>query len=117
MEQKIKFTYINPRHNIGLINWRQVYLLHPQIQTLIPEVNKGRLMYRVKGSTKRISYAQIKKGLQKKDYWIKEEVPSWLDQLSLYCTLKTKKFYKLTTYKTFSELLYLRGCNLLAAGK
>jgi hypothetical protein len=82
MEQKIKLIYINPRLQIGMVNWRQVYLLHSQINALIPEVNKGRLLYRLKGSTKRISYAQIKKGLQKKEYWIKEEVPSWFDQLS-----------------------------------
>jgi hypothetical protein len=65
-----------------MVNWRQVYLLQPKINVLIPEVNKGKLMYCVKGSAKRISYAQIKKGLQKKNFWIKEEVPSWLDQLS-----------------------------------
>jgi hypothetical protein len=45
----------------------------PQINALIPEINKGRFVYRVKGSTKRISYAQIKKGLQKKEYWIKKK--------------------------------------------
>ena len=82
MEQKIKLAYINTRLHIGLINWRQVYLLYPQILELIPEVGKGRLVNRAKGSTKRISYAEIKKGLQKKNYEIRLNVPSWLDELS-----------------------------------
>lgn len=43
-EQKIKFSYVNERLHIGMINWRQVYLLHPKVELLIPEVNKGKLM-------------------------------------------------------------------------
>ena len=61
-----------------MVDWRRVYLLHPHIVPLIPEVDKGRLVYRAKGSSKRISYEQIKKGLIKKSKWIIEEVPSWL---------------------------------------
>ena len=61
-----------------MVNWKQVYLLHPVVTPLRPEVDKGRLVYRAKGSSKRISYTQIKKDLLKKVYWIKVKVPDWL---------------------------------------
>ncbi|MBD0278005.1 MAG: hypothetical protein ICV81_08590 [Flavisolibacter sp.] len=77
MEQKVKLNYINIQLQIGMVNWKQVYLLYPQVTPLMPEVDKGRLVYRAKGSAKRISYAQIKRGLKKKIVWIKEDVPEW----------------------------------------
>ena len=78
MEQKIKLNYINTKLKIGMGNWREVYILYPQPRALTPEVSKGTLVYRAKGSTKRYSYLQIKKGLLKKELWIVEQVPSWL---------------------------------------
>ena len=78
MEQKLKLKYINMQLQIGMANWREVYLLFPKVTALLPEVERGRLIYRAKGSYKRISYAQIKKGLIKKHYWIIQEVPDWL---------------------------------------
>jgi hypothetical protein len=61
-----------------MVDWKQVYLLKPYVVMLNPEVDKGQLVYRAKGSTKRISYMQIKKGLVKKKQVIKEQVPDWL---------------------------------------
>ena len=66
MVQKIKLEYYNAKLRIGMADWRHVYLLHPVLTPPQPEVERGRLVYRAKGSSKRISYAQIKKGLVKK---------------------------------------------------
>ena len=75
MKQKVQLNYINKELHIGMVDWKQVYLLHPTIIPLKPEVDKGRLVYRAKGASKRISYAQIMNGLIKKSVWIKQEVP------------------------------------------
>ena len=79
MEQIIKLKYFNPVLKIGLTNWKIVYLLEPVIKQLYPEVDKGRLVYRARGSGRRISYNSIKSGLVKKESIIKEEVPDWLN--------------------------------------
>lgn len=76
--QKLQLKYINKELKVGMVDWKQVYLLHPKVIQLKPEVDKGRLVYRAKGASRRISYAQIKKGLVKENVWIKEEVPDWL---------------------------------------
>ncbi len=81
MEQRIELKYINERLQIGMVDRKQVYLLHPKVTPLLVEVDKGRLVYRAKGSNRRISYAQIKKELIKKSKWIVEEVPSWLPDI------------------------------------
>lgn len=39
-----------------------------KVTALLPEVEKSRLLYRAKDSYKVISYAQIQKGIIKKDY-------------------------------------------------
>lgn len=77
MLQEIKLRYFNESLQIGLVNWREAYLLKPIVVKLLVEVDEGRLVYRVKGSGKRISYKQIKKGIRKQTIIIKEEVPSW----------------------------------------
>ena len=77
MEQNIKLKYLNPELQIGMVSWRRVYLLYPKIIELNPEFYKGRLIYRQRGSVKRISYSQIKNGLKKKELWITIDVPSW----------------------------------------
>jgi hypothetical protein len=69
--------YYNPRLNIGLSSWREVYGLQP-LQRLYPEVHKGRLVYRAKGSQRRVSYTRIKQGLLKKSIRIVEQLPDWL---------------------------------------
>ena len=78
MEQKIKLKYYNPRLNIGMASIRQVYLLSPILIDLQAEVYRGKLVYRQKGSSKRISYDQVKQGLVQKDFTVSVEVPNWL---------------------------------------
>jgi len=68
----IILRYWNHGLQIGLTDLRNVYQF-PQQEKMYAEVHQGRLHYRLKGSSKRISYAQIKKGLQKKLIRIKEE--------------------------------------------
>ena len=75
MVQKIQVTHINERLHIGVVNWKEVYLLYPEVVALLVEVDRGRLVYRLKGSSRRISYTTLKKGLVKKQRWIKVEVP------------------------------------------
>lgn len=76
MQEVIHLSYYNPRLNIGFSTWREVYLLQP-LQRLHPEVYKGKLVYRAKGSHRRVSYDQIKKGLVKRAIRVVEEVPEW----------------------------------------
>jgi hypothetical protein len=52
MEQKVKLNYFNAQLNIGMVDIRQVYLLAPKVTPLHPEVYRGKLVYRVKGSSK-----------------------------------------------------------------
>ncbi len=78
MEQIIKLKYINTQLDIGLVNWKEVYILSPEIIKLKPEVDKGRLIYRIKGSTKRFSYSLIKKNLTKTNRCIVENYPDWI---------------------------------------
>ncbi len=78
MKQKLQLHYYNVKLQIGLVNLKTVYLLKPKPTLLLAEVYRGKLVYRAKGSSKRISYDQIKKGLLKKVFWIVEEVPDWL---------------------------------------
>ncbi len=64
--------YWNAQLKIGLADFKNVYQF-PQQEKLIVEVHQGRLYYRMRGSSKRVSYVQIKKGLQKKQIILKEE--------------------------------------------
>ena len=77
MLQTIKLKLVNENLHIGLVDWRQVYVIYPQLIQLNPEVDRGRLVYRAKGSKRRISYLQIKKGLIKKNYSIQIDFPEW----------------------------------------
>lgn len=70
MEQEINLQHVNQQLNIGMSDWKNAYLLTPQLLKLIAEVYKGRLVYRIPGSSKRISYSNIKKGLIKKSFSI-----------------------------------------------
>lgn len=76
MQQAIKLKYVNNKLNIGMVSWREIYLLSPQLIKLYAEVDKGRLVYRAKRSDKRISYLQIKNGLVKTTMKVIENVPS-----------------------------------------
>jgi hypothetical protein len=78
MVQKVQLKYINERLHIGMVNWKEVYLLSPQVVAFQVEVDRGRLIYRLKGSTKRISYTTLKQGLIRKQKWIEVDAPGWL---------------------------------------
>jgi hypothetical protein len=69
----IVLKYWNPHYKIGLADWKQVYQF-PQQELMIKEMHQGRLYYRCKGSSYRISYNQLKKGLQKKQLVIREKL-------------------------------------------
>lgn len=78
MQQEIQLKYINNTLQIGVVSWREVYLLSPTITLLYVEAYKGRLVYRKKGSSKRLSYNQIKTGLTPTTKVVVIEVPDWL---------------------------------------
>lgn len=69
----IIMKYWNPHYKIGLADWRRVYQF-PQQELMIKEMHQGRLYYRLRGSSRRISFNQLKKGLQKKQIIIREEL-------------------------------------------
>jgi len=74
----ITLKYWNPHYQIALadpiaIGWQNVYQF-PLQEKMLTEVYRGALYYRLRGSTHRISYWQLKKGLQKKQILIKEEL-------------------------------------------
>jgi len=77
MLQTINLNLVNERLHIGMVNWREIYIYYPKVIQLHPEVDRGRLVYRYKGSNKRFSYSQIKKGLIKKNYSIQIDFPDW----------------------------------------
>ena len=65
MKQEVKIKYFNQELQIGLVSWREAYLISDALIPLQVETYKGRLIYRQKGSPKRISYNRLKKGLKK----------------------------------------------------
>lgn len=70
----IRLQYINTQLSIGLVNFREAWLLEGEFpQKLYTEVYKGRLVFRMPGSFRRVSYQKIKKGLIKKEVFVKEE--------------------------------------------
>jgi len=76
MVQRVKLNYINSKLEIGMASWKEVFLLQPVIKPLQAETDRGRLVYRAKGSNRRYSYSQIKKGLIKQEHFINIEVPN-----------------------------------------
>ncbi len=68
---------MNEKLHIGLASWREVYIIYPTIIQLNPEVDRGRLVYRARGSKRRISYLQIKNGLIRKKSFIQIDFPEW----------------------------------------
>ena len=69
----IVLKYWNPALQIGLADWKRVYQF-PKKELMIKEIHQGQLHYRLPGSSRRISYKQLKKGLQKKQIIIQEEL-------------------------------------------
>jgi hypothetical protein len=78
MKQEIKLKYFNADSKIGLVSWREAYLLSSIPKLLQIETYKGRLIYREKGSSKQISYKRMKNGLRKSSQVIYLDVPDWL---------------------------------------
>jgi hypothetical protein len=70
----ILLEYWNENLKTGLANLKNIYQF-PRVEMLHVEIHQGKLHYRLKGSSKRISYDQVKKGLIKKRIIIKEELP------------------------------------------
>lgn len=70
----IILKYWNAQLQIGLADWRNVYQF-PQEEIMFTEIHQGKLCYRCKWFSKRISYDRLKKGLVKKRLVIKEELP------------------------------------------
>lgn len=75
MKQTIKLKYTNAQLAIALNDWREVYLLQPEVTQLIAEVYKSNLVYRARGSSRRISDSRIREGLKKKQTIVKVHVP------------------------------------------
>ena len=82
MLERIQLRYIHEGLHLGFVSIREAYLLAPNVTPLLIEVYRGGLVYRAKGSSKRISYRQIKKGLRKTSRYLEREVPDWLYELS-----------------------------------
>ena len=77
MVQNINLKFVNEKLHIVLSDWRWVYIYYPKVIQLKPEVDRGRLVYRYKGSERRFSYTQIKKGLVRKNFIIQLDFPAW----------------------------------------
>ncbi len=69
----IVLKYWNSKYQIALADWQNVYQF-PQEEKMLKEVYRGTLYYRLRGSSRRISYQQLKRGLVKKRVFIKEEL-------------------------------------------
>ena len=78
MKHRIDFRYYNERLQLGMVDVKRVYLLTPEPTRLNIEVYRGKLVYRAKGSSRRISYDQVKEGLVKRRFFAEEDVPDWL---------------------------------------
>lgn len=70
----IRINYFNPILNIGLSSWREAWLLSGKYpEKLYTELYRGSLVFRLRGSNRRISYLQLKKDLIKEVMFIQEE--------------------------------------------
>jgi hypothetical protein len=65
--------YWNQKHQVALADWQNVYQF-PQKEKMMKEVYRGALYYRVKGLVRRISYRQLKNGLQRKQMGVINEL-------------------------------------------
>jgi len=70
----IRINYVNPILNIGLSSWREAWLLSGKYpEKLYTELYRDRLVFRLRGSNRRISYLRLKKDLIKKVIFLQEE--------------------------------------------
>ena len=67
----IILKYYNEKLQIGMADWKTVYQF-PQAEKLIMKIHQGNLYYQSRGSAGRISYKQIKEGLQQKEMCLQE---------------------------------------------
>lgn len=74
-KQMLKLKYYNPLYKIAFDNWKEMYLLEKEPTMLLLEVYQGKLVYREQGTSKRIAYNAIKKGLLKKEVFINLNLP------------------------------------------
>lgn len=66
--------YINTQLNIGLVNWREAWLLiKPYPLQLLAEHYRGALVFRIPGTSNRIAYKKLKQNLQPGKIIIVEE--------------------------------------------
>lgn len=77
MEQEIKIRYINRKYGIGLVSWREAYLLFPVVERLEVACYKGNLVYRARGSATRFYYKAVKAGLEPASLVIRVQWPDW----------------------------------------
>jgi hypothetical protein len=69
----LHIKYFNPLLNIGLVSYREAWDLSGQYpEKYFTEVYRGKLVFRMHGSTKRITYQRVKKGLLKKEIYVRE---------------------------------------------
>lgn len=65
--KKIILNYYNPGYKIAMGKWNEVFYLPGdggKAVELLPECYKGRLVFRLPGSSQRLSYKTIKAGLK-----------------------------------------------------
>lgn len=67
----LELKYYHPVYKVALSNWQRIYQM-PEGILMYKEVFQGGLYYRCPGSSKRISYQQLKKGLIQKTTVIDE---------------------------------------------
>ena len=69
MKQEVCIKYINDAYNLGLVSWKEAYVLKPNVLKpnvvkLKVEYYKCNLVYRAPGSAKRMYYRAAKMGLK-----------------------------------------------------
>ena len=82
MVERVKLGYFNEGLQIGFVSINEAYLLLHVSALLSVEVYRGKLVYRVKGSSRRISYQRLKSGLRKTSRLLEREVPNRLHETS-----------------------------------
>ena len=74
MFNEIIIQYYHPSLKIGLQDIRNAWMIADKPFKLTTSLHRGRLVFRVPGSGKRISYLTLKKGLIKKRIVIRQPV-------------------------------------------
>ena len=73
MEQDRYIKLFNPKLKIGMVSWREAWLFDEEFPVrLYTEVHKGKLVFRKRGSSVRISFQQVKKDLSGSKYLLRK---------------------------------------------